>query len=421
VTHVVKNQPIQEGGPPEEVLRTAIGELYRSCHVAKPAIVVVRTKKAYEQAIDAFSNTPLEMVVFTTLFMVFICGLAGSLCGLAAFLLTIPFHLGKEVREQVFWIAGGVSASFLYVWFLYACRSEYIPLRTRRRLLGGQAGEFTRERLKAESTLSDLSMIGSLTSAVVAFTGQAVPNSKQSSDNTGASLIRLGWRPVLPPSVNGTVKAIVDVVCPPNSWRIDDVSSMPRVLQAACRLADLADEALLLDTVAIVLPRGSLLADKSVPDAPSRQAAPAESGDVSPDAFTPIPEASLEALESGLQRRVRALLGPEGNRVGALVKATLGWPDLAERAAVHRAVGLDRVVDFLRLEPVAWDESGSLYRIGEGSAVTCYVRVMDMVVDGSGHPLEHWLAVPQHMTSAHEGVAWSFGIQEADYAPTAEA
>jgi hypothetical protein len=74
-------------------------------------------------------------------------------------------------------------------------------------------------------------------------------------------------------------------------------------------------------------------------------------------------------------------------------------------------------VTALRLRPVHKADYGKLYLIGCREAPSAVVAVRDRVLDGDGAPLEHWIAVPPHVATAREAVAWSFGMGEAEYRP----
>ena len=86
-----------------------------------------------------------------------------------------------------------------------------------------------------------------------------------------------------------------------------------------------------------------------------------------------------------------------------------------------RALGLRRVVAALRLKPVQEDGFGRLYQLGTPGEPSAVVAVRDQVLDTEGLPLEHWIAVPPHIATACEAVAWSFGMSEAEYQPVREA
>jgi hypothetical protein len=67
------------------------------------------------------------------------------------------------------------------------------------------------------------------------------------------------------------------------------------------------------------------------------------------------------------------------------------------------------------------DAYGRLYQTGRSEDPSVFVVVHDRVLGPDGTPLEHWISVPPHVATAREAVAWSFGMDEAEYRPTREA
>ncbi len=92
-------------------------------------------------------------------------------------------------------------------------------------------------------------------------------------------------------------------------------------------------------------------------------------------------------------------------------------PDPKIRETEMRRLGLEHTVNCVKLRPVQNDETGDLYRIGVSTAPACFVRVRDTVRGEDGLPLVHWLSVPAYITTAREGVAWSYMLPAHEYAP----
>jgi len=92
-------------------------------------------------------------------------------------------------------------------------------------------------------------------------------------------------------------------------------------------------------------------------------------------------------------------------------------PDPKIRETEMRRLSLEHTVNRVKLRPVQSDETGDLYRIGVSTAPACFVRVRDTVRGGDGLPLVHWLSVPSYITTAREGVAWSYQLAAHEYAP----
>lgn len=205
----------------------------------------------------------------------------------------------------------------------------------------------------------------------------------------------------------------------------------PLVLRRLWSLAEAAPCALLMDGLVVVLacPAGPRIARLGMFPAPTvRFLVPPDPGPAPPAAdLAPAERARVERALAGGEAAVRKL----AREVVGLSRPSLrsgvgGWPrpsrprDPAAREAALRALGLDRVVAALGLPPDHEDGCGRLYRIGAPDSAACFVRVEDRVLDGGGKPLVHWIGVPPHTATAREGVAWSFGLDEREYAPTAE-
>jgi hypothetical protein len=96
-------------------------------------------------------------------------------------------------------------------------------------------------------------------------------------------------------------------------------------------------------------------------------------------------------------------------------------PEARRRTPAIQAFSIARFMAALRPRPVQEDRYGRLYLIGRCEDPSIVVAVHDRVLEPDGSPLEHWISVPPHIATAHEAVAWSFGMNEAEYRPTQEA
>jgi hypothetical protein len=94
--------------------------------------------------------------------------------------------------------------------------------------------------------------------------------------------------------------------------------------------------------------------------------------------------------------------------------------DPAQRTPAMQALGAGRAASALRLRPVQEDAYGQLFEIGPREAPSIFLFVRDRVLDSGGSALTHWTGVPPHVATAHEAVAWTFGMSEASYRPTQE-
>lgn len=190
-----------------------------------------------------------------------------------------------------------------------------------------------------------------------------------------------------------------------------DPTGLPRLLQAAVKLDRQAEAVAVFHGAAVVLPAGAPLAFAPMPAAPrlSRR-----SGRL------PWREA-LRWLENAPGLALAIDLAPTDGLAARLLAHRLArLPEPERRTPALRALGVGRVVAALRLRPVHQDGHGRLYQIGPRDAPSAFVAVRDRVLDADGAPLEHWIAVPPHMVTAREAVAWSFGLSEEAYRPAKE-
>lgn len=96
-----------------------------------------------------------------------------------------------------------------------------------------------------------------------------------------------------------------------------------------------------------------------------------------------------------------------------------------ENAELRRVMlehyGYDRFLKESGAEPVHRDETGVLWRIElEGDEPLVMVEVVNSTPEPDGTHRTYWLRVPPHTWTAREGVAWTFGLEESEYAPKRE-
>jgi hypothetical protein len=97
-----------------------------------------------------------------------------------------------------------------------------------------------------------------------------------------------------------------------------------------------------------------------------------------------------------------------------------------ERNAEVRRVMLERYTPArylldLGAKPVHQDDTGELYKatLADDEALVL-VKVTNSTPESDGTVKDYWLRVPPTMTRARDAVAWTFGMQAADYQPTRE-
>ncbi|MBB1243421.1 hypothetical protein GL263_07575 [Streptomyces durbertensis] len=96
-----------------------------------------------------------------------------------------------------------------------------------------------------------------------------------------------------------------------------------------------------------------------------------------------------------------------------------------ENAELRRVMlehyGYERYLRESGAEPVQRDEAGVLWRIElEGDEPTVMVEVVNSTPEPDGTYRTYWLRVPPRTRTAREGVAWTFGLEAAAYAPEKE-
>ncbi|GGP64518.1 DUF6745 domain-containing protein [Streptomyces sindenensis] len=114
----------------------------------------------------------------------------------------------------------------------------------------------------------------------------------------------------------------------------------------------------------------------------------------------PVPAAFLEELPSLTPERIRAEENAELRRV------------------MLEYYGYDRYLTESGAEPVHRDETGILWRIAlDGDEDVVMVEVVNSTPEPDGTCRTYWLRVPPATRTAKDGVAWTFGLEGAAYAP----
>ncbi|KAB2346472.1 DUF6745 domain-containing protein [Actinomadura rudentiformis] len=99
--------------------------------------------------------------------------------------------------------------------------------------------------------------------------------------------------------------------------------------------------------------------------------------------------------------------------------------DAEENAELRRVMleifGYDRYLAETGARPVHKDETGVLWRIDlPGDEPVAMVEVVNSTPEPDGTYRTYYLRVPPATRTAREGVAWTFGVDEADYRPEQE-
>ncbi|MFE6768961.1 DUF6745 domain-containing protein [Streptomyces griseus] len=114
----------------------------------------------------------------------------------------------------------------------------------------------------------------------------------------------------------------------------------------------------------------------------------------------PVPAAFLAELSSLTPERIRAEENAELRRV------------------MLEYYGYDRYLAESGAEPVHRDETGILWRIAlDGDEDVVMVEVVNSTPEPDGTHRTYWLRVPPATRTAKDGVAWTFGLEGAVYAP----
>ncbi|WP_326702448.1 DUF6745 domain-containing protein [Streptomyces cyaneofuscatus] len=114
----------------------------------------------------------------------------------------------------------------------------------------------------------------------------------------------------------------------------------------------------------------------------------------------PVPADFLAELASLTPRRIREEENAELRRV------------------MLEFYGYDRYLTESGAEPVHRDETGILWRIAlDGDEDVVMVEVVNSTPEADGTHRTYWLRVPPATRTAKDGVAWTFGLDGAAYAP----
>ncbi|SCG03194.1 hypothetical protein GA0115255_117832 [Streptomyces sp. Ncost-T6T-2b] len=114
----------------------------------------------------------------------------------------------------------------------------------------------------------------------------------------------------------------------------------------------------------------------------------------------PVPAAFLEELSSLTPERIRAEENAELRRV---MLEYYGYAGISPSRAPS---------------PSTADETGILWRIAlDGDEDVVMVEVVNSTPEPDGTYRTYWLRVPPTTRTAKDGVAWTFGLEGAAYAP----
>jgi hypothetical protein len=83
--------------------------------------------------------------------------------------------------------------------------------------------------------------------------------------------------------------------------------------------------------------------------------------------------------------------------------------------------GFDNYLRACQARRMHEDEFGVLWRMDmPGDEPLVMVEVVNATPEPDGSSRTYWLRVPPHMRRAREAVAWTFGVSEEDYQPSAQ-
>ncbi|RAY10973.1 hypothetical protein DPM19_33115 [Actinomadura craniellae] len=105
-----------------------------------------------------------------------------------------------------------------------------------------------------------------------------------------------------------------------------------------------------------------------------------------------------------------------------LTAEQIGAEENAElRRVMLEHFGYDRYLAETGAQPVHRDETGVLWRINlAGDEPVVMVEVINSTPEPDGSRRTYYLRVPPNTRTARQGVAWTFGVDEADYRPEQE-
>jgi len=103
------------------------------------------------------------------------------------------------------------------------------------------------------------------------------------------------------------------------------------------------------------------------------------------------------------------------------VEEIIQEPDLAVRRVMLERFGYERFVREAALEPVQVDRFGRLYRLDlRWTEPIALVEVLNGTPEPNGSRRRYFLCVPPTVRSAHQAVAWTFGLGTREYRPDVE-
>ncbi|WP_283138028.1 DUF6745 domain-containing protein [Rhizohabitans arisaemae] len=106
---------------------------------------------------------------------------------------------------------------------------------------------------------------------------------------------------------------------------------------------------------------------------------------------------------------------------GLTAKRIMNEENAELRRVMLEYYGYDRYLADLGATPAHRDETGVLWRIDlPGDEPVVMVEVVNSTAEPDGTFRTYWLRVPPATRSAREGVAWTFGVDAADYRPERE-
>jgi hypothetical protein len=96
-------------------------------------------------------------------------------------------------------------------------------------------------------------------------------------------------------------------------------------------------------------------------------------------------------------------------------------PNVEVRRVMIELLGLERLIRGLRLEPIAGDDAGRLWRIDQPpDEPIVLVEVENATTEPGGGRKRYFLRVPPGLATAREAVAWTFDLPAEDYVPLVE-
>ncbi|MBT8493018.1 MAG: hypothetical protein KJO07_08160, partial [Deltaproteobacteria bacterium] len=101
-------------------------------------------------------------------------------------------------------------------------------------------------------------------------------------------------------------------------------------------------------------------------------------------------------------------------------KDIIDEPNLFLRQLMLERFGTKKFFAAIGARQIAKDATGTLYRIDAHTESLVVVRVTNSTMEPDGSFKEYFLRVPPSMTSAQQAVAWTFGLEEHEYAPVVE-